>query len=147
MQSEHSGVHTLHPGGASPAPEHTHEHILTNSIGADQEMSRLKKNVGTFIDPDYYPNDRTIQWSEEQLGRRVTADDVMSFVDYWLTRGDEKAMKKDWDATFRNHIRYLNKVTANQPAITRSGGNANVKPAATISEWAERELSKLYNEG
>jgi hypothetical protein len=86
-------------------------------------MSTDKVSRGTLLPDDWQPSPALLAWAQAARPDLSTQDFRVlteSFRDYWHST-TKNAKKRDWDATFRNHIR-----TARKPPYQPSTRNSGV---------------------
>lgn len=105
------------------------------------ELSKKKDKNGTRLPADFYP-DR--EWSAQQgFSNSELRDQFARFQDYWNSLSGAKAVKKDWQATWRNWIRSAKdrKRPQHQPT-TVSGLAAQMVRERFENENNRRELEQ-----
>ena len=66
---------------------------------------RFNEKAGSRIDPSWQPSPELILWAHKERPDVDVALQAAVFRDYWLARSGQIAVKRDWDATWRNWIR------------------------------------------
>lgn len=81
-----------------------------NLINLNKESSIDKSSLSTktkasYLDPFFEPRQESWEAMHEHFPHIDLKLETHSFIDYWTSKTGKDAMKKDWDATWRNWIR------------------------------------------
>lgn len=91
------------------------------SVEAATPPEKKTVKTGTRIKPDWMPNPEVINTVREEYPDYDLQHEHQNFVDYWLARPGQKALKLDWDATWRIWMRK----NAREAAEKKTGGYRN----------------------
>jgi hypothetical protein len=150
--AENAGVQKTPPGGAKNAPnkEVEPENSLSESstytdtrhadalFGAPEPQRGKRKATrapASRIPDGFVVTPEMRDWAREKIpGYDIDAETEV-FIDYWRGRGDARALKADWAATWRNWMRDNSKRPG--PAVTgsRRAGHAPYRNPSDQSDY------------
>lgn len=118
--------------GVKPtSPEPINKNLLKEPLNSFNE-----KNQATRIPEAFAPSEKAWQDMEEHFPHVDLKLETHAFRDYWNARTGKGALKKDWDATWRNWIREAHKRMMQSPAWQKAMKEAE----------REQELRRILEE-
>ena len=95
---------------------------------------------GSRLPVDWRPNDAGRSLAVSLLGSNASAHaELARFTDHWLAKAGPDAVKRDWDATWRNWIR---RAAEQQPRGPPRPTTRNGKPS--IQDFAKADYDRLH---
>lgn len=108
--------------------------IETKDIKTTELKTCITKKISSHIDPEFKPSSESWVAMEEHFPHVDLKLETHAFIDYWISKTGAGAMKKDWDATWRNWIR-----SAHKRMMTASSYKKKLD-----EQRREEEIRKLY---
>lgn len=127
------GENDVPPRGEHRSPEHTIEHTMEHII-------KTKRGAGAVLLPDDWKPDPA-NWGKlsERYADRFDCEAVLeAFTDYWHSRGDTKAKKRDWDAALR--VWFSNEAKRSTDNGKRFNSSGQRRPAGLTDQDRRRLL-------
>lgn len=83
------------------------------------------------------PGPKLLAWAAATIPAVDVLGETPGFVDYWISVAGAKALKADWDATWRGWMRRQKSATAEKPRVTAAQRNL-----ATVAHFRNLEEQK-----
>lgn len=121
------------PRAATPAPRAPKEvrkpsNEIHGDAGAAERVQAMTEPKGRRIDIDWQPT-QALPEAEAKIvagwppGR--LEEELVEFRDFWLSEAGQRAVKRDWDRTWWNRLRAINKYDRQREKGRRSNGTGN----------------------
>lgn len=93
--------------GSSPSPSPSPSSIEERGAASDEAATPPKK--GTRIKADWHPSQSVIDTIRDEYPGLDLRAEHQNFIDYWLAKPGQAALKLDWDVTWRRWMRKAGK--------------------------------------
>lgn len=112
---------------------HTHTHTQTDT---SNEVSVRPRKRGTRLREDWLPSEATRTWARENHPNVDLARAHEKFVNYWLSQSGQRAVKRDWDRTWRNWI-----ISDSERAESTKQASNRGNTEQAVKGWLELETT------
>ena len=130
--------------GSSPSPSPSPSPNGERVGASDEAPSHAgTEKRGTRVNPDWYPEQPTIDIIQAEYPDLDLRAEHQDFVDYWRAKPGKIALKLDWDATWRRWMRKQGKEQAEK--ATRGGYRNQNQIMADIRRDAHQRTAKQGN--
>jgi hypothetical protein len=102
----HADAHAdVDPDAYADAPIH-HNHTTPHNGGTGRGKSSPSVGTrGSRLPADWKPSQRLLDWARSEASQVDPRRETAKFRDYWQAQPGQRAVKRDWDATWRNWMR------------------------------------------
>jgi len=69
------------------------------------EPSEKKSTKGSRISPEWWPSEALLEWAAKEIPSTDALGQTPNFVDWWVAAAGAKAVKLDWDRTWKVWMR------------------------------------------
>jgi len=70
-----------------------------------EEPSEKKSTKGSRISPEWWPSEALLEWAAKEIPLIDALGETPNFVDWWVSAAGAKAVKLDWDRTWKVWMR------------------------------------------
>lgn len=109
-------------------------------IGGASGEATPKQKRGTRVTPDWMPSQKTIDTLQAEYPNLDYRAEHADFIDYWLAKPGQAALKLDWDATWR---RWMRKAGKEQAEKATTGYRSQAQIMAAERERASQQTRAM----
>lgn len=105
--------------------------------------NQIYKNKGSRVDIDFKPGEHLLEWAKTNGINFDLESETQKFIDYYQSLSGAKAVRADWDASWRNWMRNV-KSWAKSPIekAKESQAQESRQKLATEKEWTKQYLEE-----
>ena len=133
----------------TPPDQNDHQVIekdIEGGIESRDAPAKPSPQRGSYIDPDWQPNERLKEWFYETTGGTdlELETEVYDFVTYWSAESGQRARKRDWSAAFRTWVQRSARGVRQRDGRTAGSRRSN-RNSAVLRDFLDSEEGEQAN--